>query len=95
MISRDGCLFGKLSLSLRRTGDKFGPRVESTGRKLESRYRNFVVVSSKSGKMTSLLMREWIDRVLAPPLADSLSSSDIKTEVGEGGLYDPQDDDVF
>ena len=73
----------------------FGPRVEATVRELESRYRNIVVVSSKSGKMTSFRMREWIDRVLAPALADRLRSSDIETEVGEGGLYNPGEDNVF
>ena len=40
-------------------------------------------------------MREWIDRVLVPSLTQRIESLRNEELIGDGGLYDPEDDDTF
>lgn len=94
MISRDGRLFGKLLLCLQETTGVFGPKVGPGIRKLEEDYGNIRVFASKSGKMSSNLMRDWINDVLLPAPSNRLRSVDIDAEIGsESNVYDPDDDD--
>ena len=95
MISRDGRTSGKLLICLQERNDQFGPRVGPSIRDMESRFNNILVVASKSDKMTQVLMREWIDRVLAPALQEEVDNAFPEEVVGDGGLYDPEDDNLF
>ena len=95
MISRDGRTFGKLLICLQERNDQFGPRVGPSIRDMESRFNNILAVASKSGKMTQVLMREWIDRVLAPALQEEVRNAAPEEVVGDGGLYDPEDNNLF
>lgn len=75
VISRDGKMLGKLLVCLQETtaDGKFGERVAEDVRKLEREYENLHVISSKSGKMSAALMREWVEEVLVPPIKDIAS----------------------
>lgn len=76
ILSRDGRLLGKLLLCTQESTGEFGPRVQKTVDELERKYKNIRVVSSKSGKMTTDLMRTWIRDVLAPTVRQNIFYGD-------------------
>lgn len=76
MINRDGKTIGKLLLCLREPGGEFpGTKLEEI-KALERRYRNIHVVASKSGKMSKVLMEEWVKEVLIPARRRALTADD-------------------
>lgn len=83
IVGRDGRLRGRLLICFREPSDRFGVQVAERVRSLEQELGNVVAVASRSGKMSSRLIRQWVDDVLAPEIArldgddrDSLSSQD-------------------
>lgn len=80
-VSRDGRLVGKLLICLKENGEKFGPIVEKEVRKLERELGNVHVVCSKSGKMSSRLIDDWVEQVLQPALERSMLPCDGETDI--------------
>lgn len=66
--TRDGRLLGKLLICLQGTNGRFGPIVRREVEEIESHFGNIYVMASTSGKMSILLMREWVDEVVVPAL---------------------------
>lgn len=95
MITRDGKTFGKLLLIMQEQQGRFGPRVETQVRDLERRYGNIRVFASKSGKLTSSLIMQWIDEVFHPAVRLTLRSVDTDTDVGSDIETASIDDDAF
>lgn len=87
-ISRDGKLVGKLLLCLQEDDNKFGPRVERQVRVLESQLGNIKVVCSTSGKMTSKLIREWVDDIVQPAMNATMEPHDGETECSDNSETD-------
>lgn len=74
IITRDGRAIGPLLICLQEPNGRFGPRVGPEVQRLESLYANIQVICSSSGKMTTNLMHDWIDRVVIPTAqAESVS----------------------
>lgn len=72
ILSRNGRLEGKLALCMQEASGEFGPIVYPRVQDLERRYGNVRVYASKSGKMTSNLMRQWLHEVYVPVAAHLL-----------------------
>lgn len=66
MISRAGHAVGKLLLCLQETSGSFGPIIEEKVRRLERELGDIKVYASSSGKMSTNLVLDWMDDVLAP-----------------------------
>lgn len=73
LISRDGHIVGPLLICLKENtvNGEFGPRIGPHMKDLEAQYKNIKIISSKSGKMSSNLIRLWIKDVLKPAVQDS------------------------
>ena len=71
MISRDGRTIGKLLICFQEPRGQFGPRVAPRIRALEERYENINAIASASGKLTTDLMQDWIDKVVQPAVQQS------------------------
>lgn len=50
----------------------FGPKIKAKVDNLELLYRNVIVSASESGKLTSALMRNWVERVVGPAVANEI-----------------------
>lgn len=68
ILTRDGRLIGNLTLCMQERTPDFGPMVERRVRELESRFGNVRILSSTSGKMSSQLVGNWVENVLAPTI---------------------------
>lgn len=75
-ISRDGRLIGKLLICLQETANVFGPTVQRRVTALEEKFKNVQVLASKSGKMSSELIKYWIKNVLTPALDADYARND-------------------
>lgn len=72
IFTRDGRLTGPLTLCMQEATGDFGPIVRAEVRQQEQELGNVNIISSRSGKMTSSLMVDWIRRVLRPTMQRNL-----------------------
>lgn len=81
MITRDGRVFGKLLLVMQEPTGSFGRNILPRVREQERMYRNIRVFASKSGKLSSSLIRDWMIEVLHPAMRGTLGSLDTDTDI--------------
>lgn len=84
MITRDGKSFGKPLLVLQEAtkNGTFGSHILPRVRQLEDRYGNIQVYASKSGKLSALLVENWLREVFRPSVRATLRFIDTDTDIG-------------
>lgn len=70
-VSLDGRLLPKVFLCMKESNDEFGPIVKVRVEKLVEEYQNVYVTSSKSGKLTTKLYKDYLVDVLKPYVKDN------------------------
>lgn len=90
ILSRDGRLLGKLILCMQEPNGFFGRDVDPAVRRLEREYGNIRVYASKSGKMTTQLMAQWMQDVMRPTIQRYFMQDRDADEVHE---YEPEEED--
>ncbi|KAL1514382.1 hypothetical protein ABEB36_003649 [Hypothenemus hampei] len=65
-LSASGKLLPKVFLCMAEVANKFGPKVLERVNKLVKEYKNIQVTCSKSGKLTKILYKEFLDTVIKP-----------------------------
>lgn len=65
-MSLSGRLLPTVYVCLQETTGKFGPRVQKSVDEYAEKYTNVVITSSKSGKLTTALYRDFLTDVLKP-----------------------------
>lgn len=81
IISRDGRVIGKILICLQEPDGSFGPIIEPKVRQLERFLGNIKVFASKSGKMSTSLMKDWLADVLVPAHDENIGPDDGHTEI--------------
>lgn len=76
MMTRDGKVFGKLLLVMQEPRGEFGPVVKRRVLELEREYGNIRVFASKSGKLSTDLIQDWVNEIFYPALRLTLRSVD-------------------
>lgn len=94
-ITRDGKTFGKLYLVLQESNGRFGTQIGPRVRRLEETFGNIRVLASKSGKLTTDHVRQWIADILYPAVRDGITSIDTDTDIGSDFETMSIDDEVF
>lgn len=93
LLSRDGRLIGKLALCMQETSGNFGPRVQPSVESQERQYGNIRVYASKSGKMSSELMQQWLVEVVEDAIENEPDPLDEYVEDAENYPMDSEDEE--
>lgn len=95
MVTRDGKLFGKLTLIMQETKNEFGVFIRRKVNEQERQYGNIRVFATTSGKMTTDLYLQWIEEVFQPAIRATITSLDTDTDIGSDFDTLSMDDDAF
>lgn len=90
IITRDGRLVGPLGLCMQEPSGQFGNLVRPRIERLEREFKNVKVYASKSGKMTTELMSQWMRDVLGPTIRQQLW----RGEDNRSRIYQPDPEDI-
>jgi hypothetical protein len=89
-FTRSGKLLPVVYLCMQEPAGQFGPRVQDTVSEMEQRFKNVVVTSSKSGKLTTNLYINFLNKVIKPYVENNNFLFIIDSWKGQTnkGLYD-------